>query len=59
MVIEPSPSLLKRVKSLGADVTDFAEKLAESTQKVSQFWPAQPTQDSLHIIVKARTDLGP
>ena len=57
MAIEPSRGLSQRIKSLGPNVSDFADELCESTEKVSQFWPAQPTHDTLHIIVKARTEL--
>lgn len=52
--IRPSKELAKRIRSKGTNISLFAEELKEMVDKVSDFFPNQPPEDSLHIFVTLR-----
>jgi hypothetical protein len=50
--VKPIKTLVARVKSLGDELSQFAVKLEEPTDRVSKFFPKHPPEDDLHIVVQ-------
>lgn len=51
IVIKPVNTLLARIRSMGASLSEFAEKL-DPIDSLSEIFPTQPSMDRIHIIVK-------
>ena len=49
--IRPSKGLAERIRSKGTNIFLFAVELEELADKVSDFFPDQPSEDFLHIFV--------
>ena len=51
IVAKPADTLVERLRSMGAHLSEFAEKL-EPTDSLSNIFPTQPPMEHIQIVVK-------